>query len=58
MTQSIFTLQMKKRYYETFKEGLSGVSGETKEIVRLIAEDISDKRLRNQMDEVIGLLGH
>lgn len=49
---------LKKRYYETFKESLSAITNETKEIVTSIVKDIPDKRLQKQVDEVTELLEH
>lgn len=46
----------KKKYYETFKESLLNVADDTREIIRNTVEDISDKRLLKQVNEVIGLL--
>lgn len=46
----------RKKYYETFKESLLNVTDETKEIIRNTVENISDKRLLKQVNEVIGLL--
>lgn len=48
----------KKKYYMTFKEGLLNVTNETKEIIRNTVEDISEKRLQIQVNEVIDLLAH
>lgn len=46
----------RKKYYETFKESILNVTDETKEIIRNTIENISDKRLLKQVNEVIGLL--
>lgn len=46
----------RKKYYETFKESILNVTDETKEIIRNTVENISDKRLLKQVNEVIGLL--
>jgi len=46
----------KKKYYEIFKESLSEVTEDTKIQIKEILENISNKRLQDQVNEVISLL--
>lgn len=52
----LITTLLKKRYFETFKESLPLVTDETKEIIKDILDDISIKRLQDQVNETMNLL--
>lgn len=55
--QEVIKTLLKKKYYETFRESLPGVTEETRELIRNTIAGISDKRLQKQVGEVLELLG-
>ncbi len=55
--EGIVRILLKKKYFERFRDSLTGVREDTKVLVRNILEDIADKRTVRQRAELADMLG-